>query len=66
MKGIRANRVYRYLTITGKDIIKEQKNTIALNKMNSNKKPNNDKRLIHIELSRTRVLRMCACIWNSG
>ena len=43
-----------------------QKNTIALNEMNSNEEPNDGERLIYIELSRIRVLRMCACIWNSG
>ena len=66
MEGIRANRVCRCLTTTGKDVTQEQKNVIALNEMNSNKEPTDGGRLIHIELSRTRVLRIYACIWNSG
>ena len=45
---------------------KEQKNAIALNEMNSNEESTDGERLIHIELSRTRIPRMCACIWNSG
>ena len=43
-----------------------QKNAIALNEMNSNEEPTDGVRLLHIELSKTRVPRMYAHIWNSG
>ena len=40
-----------------------QKDAIALNEKNSNEEPTDGVRPMHIVLSKTRVPRICACIW---